>query len=400
MWPIVDSDSETKSYHKFGKDQFLTTPLMRWMYDLYIRGPEQRKSIYASPLQATIEQLENLPPALIQNAANDVIRDEGEAYGSKLDEAGVPVITVRYNGVIHGFGLLDGQASLPAVRSDLRQVAAALIKYLGIRFFFIFLTIFFMFKINAVHIIVVIIMALAALKPALAQPKNVKNIVLVHGAFADGSSWSRVIPLLEAKGYKVTAVQNPLTSLDDDVNATKRIIALQDGPVLLVGHSWGGVVISQAGNDPKVAGLVFVAAYAPDNGESLSDVAKTAASPPGNEQVKKDASGFLSQTPKGIFENFAQDLPMADRKIILATQGQWAAFTTEEKVTVAAWHDKHAWYLIAGNDRMINPGLQRTMAKRMKAQTLELQSSHVPMLSQPAKVAAFLINAAQITASK
>jgi len=143
MWPIVDSDSETKSYHKFGKDQFLTTPLMRWMYDLYIRGPEQRKSIYASPLQATIEQLENLPPALIQNAANDVIRDEGEAYGSKLDEAGVPVITVRYNGVIHGFGLLDGQASLPAVRSDLRQVAAALIKYLGIRFFFHFFNHFF-----------------------------------------------------------------------------------------------------------------------------------------------------------------------------------------------------------------------------------------------------------------
>lgn len=224
--------------------------------------------------------------------------------------------------------------------------------------------------------------------------KGVKNIVLVHGAFADGSSWSKVIPLLEAKGFKVTAVQNPLTSLNDDVTAAKRIIALQDGPVLLVGHSWGGVVISEAGNDPKVAGLVYVAAFAPDNGESLNDVAKTATPAPGNEQVLADASGFLSLTPKGIFEDFAQDLPMPERKVILATQGQWAAFTTGEKVSKAAWHDKPSWFIVGGNDRMINPGLQRTLAKKIGAKSLELNSSHVPMLSQPAKVAAFIANAA------
>jgi pimeloyl-ACP methyl ester carboxylesterase len=230
--------------------------------------------------------------------------------------------------------------------------------------------------------------------------KGVKNIVLVHGAFADGSSWSKVIPLLEAKGFKVTAVQNPLTSLNDDVAAAKRIIALQDGPVLLVGHSWGGVVISEAGNDPKVAGLVYVSAFAPDNGESLNDVAKTATLAPGNEQVRVDAAGFLSLTPKGIFEDFAQDLLMPERKVILATQGQWAAFTTDEKVSKAAWHEKPSWFVIGGNDRMINPGLQRILAKKINAQSLELNSSHVPMLSQPAKVAAFIANAASNVDSK
>jgi len=224
--------------------------------------------------------------------------------------------------------------------------------------------------------------------------KGVKNIVLVHGAFADGSSWSKVIPLLEAKGFKVTAVQNPLTSLNGDVTATKRIIAMQNGPVLLVGHSWGGVVISEAGNDPKVAGLVYVAAFAPDNGESLNDVAKTAPPAPGNEQVLADSAGFLSLTPKGIFEDFAQDLPLSERKLILAAQGQWAAFTTGEKISTAAWREKQSWFIIGGNDRMINPVLQRRLAKKINAQSLELNSSHVPMLSQPAKVAAFIANAA------
>lgn len=131
MWPIVDADFETKSYRKFGKDRFLSTSLMKWMYDLYIQNPEERKTIYASPLQATLEQLKGLPPALIQTAENDILRDEGEAYGRKLDEAGVPVTTVRYNGMIHDFGLLNGLATLPAVRSHIRQIGAELKKYLG-----------------------------------------------------------------------------------------------------------------------------------------------------------------------------------------------------------------------------------------------------------------------------
>ncbi|MET7253756.1 alpha/beta fold hydrolase [Dyadobacter fermentans] len=238
------------------------------------------------------------------------------------------------------------------------------------------------------------LLALVAFQPVQAQTKGVRNIVLVHGAFADGSSWSKVIPLLEAKGYKVTAVQNPLISLNGDVTAAKRIVALQDGPVLLVGHSWGGVVITEAGNDPKVAGLVYVAAFAPDNGQSLNDVAKTAPLAPGNDQVRADSFGYLTLTPKGIFENFALDLPMSERKLILATQGQWAASTTDEKVSKAAWHDKPSWYIVAGRDGMINPGLQRTLAKKIKAQSLELNASHVPMLSQPAKVAAFIAQAA------
>lgn len=131
MWPIVDADFETKSYRKFGKDRFLSTSLMKWMYDLYIQDPEERKTIYASPLQASLEQLEGLPPALIQTAENDVLRDEGEAYGRKLDEAGVPVTTVRYSGMIHDFGLLNGLATLPAVRSHIVQIGAELKKYLG-----------------------------------------------------------------------------------------------------------------------------------------------------------------------------------------------------------------------------------------------------------------------------
>ena len=131
MWPIVDADFETESYHRFGEDRFLTTPLMKWMYDMYIPNPEDRKQIYASPLRATIDQLKGLPPTLIQVAENDVLRDEGEAFGRKLDEAGVKVTTVRYNGVIHDFGLLNGLAEIPQTRSLFIQAAAELKKYLG-----------------------------------------------------------------------------------------------------------------------------------------------------------------------------------------------------------------------------------------------------------------------------
>src|SRR6266852_5190559 len=141
----------------------------------------------------------------------------------------------------------------------------------------------------------------------------VKNVVLVHGAFADGSSWAKVIPLLEARGLHVTAVQNPLYSLTDDVAATRRAIARQDGPVILVGHSWAGMVISEAGNDPKVAGLVYVAAIVPDEGQTAADVLKPYSSTPGLAEAKPDASGFLSLTPKGIDEDFVPDLRLAER---------------------------------------------------------------------------------------
>jgi pimeloyl-ACP methyl ester carboxylesterase len=233
--------------------------------------------------------------------------------------------------------------------------------------------------------------------PARAQsaPGGVKNVVLVHGAFADGSSWAKIIPALQAKGLRVIAVQNPLTSLDDDVAAAKRAIAMMDGPVLLVGHSWGGVVITEAGNDPKVAGLLYVAALAPGDGQSIADVVQDTPPAPGNAEYRVDASGFQTLTAKGIDEDFAQDVPAAERKVVYATQGPWAKKAPTEKVSKAAWKTKPVWSIIAGQDRMINPDLQRTQAKTMKATTLELKTSHVPMVSQPDKVAAFIIKAAQ-----
>ncbi|GAB3637015.1 alpha/beta hydrolase [Hymenobacter arcticus] len=235
--------------------------------------------------------------------------------------------------------------------------------------------------------------ALAFASPNQAAAQGVKNIVLVHGAFADGSSWAKIIPLLEAKGLHVTAVQNPLTSLADDVAATKRALAQQDGPVLLVGHSWGGMVISDAGNDPKVAGLVYVAAAAPDANQSLGDLTKDAPTP-GLKQIKADA-GFLSMTPAGINEDFAQDLTPTERKVIVATQQPVAAAAFGDKMATVAWQTKPSWYIVASNDHMISPALETAMAKKIKATTLTLAASHVPMLSQPQKVADFIIEAAK-----
>lgn len=232
---------------------------------------------------------------------------------------------------------------------------------------------------------------------AAAPAAGIKNIVLVHGTWADGSSWAKVIPLLQAKGYHVTAVQNPLTSLGDDVAATKRAIALQDGPVLLVGHSWGGVVITEAGTDPKVAGLVYVAAAAPDAGQSFLELVQTATATPGNDEIRPDAQGFVSMTPKGIMEDFAQDLSKTEQQVLIAVQGPQAFSALKEKITVPAWKSKPSWYIVAANDRMINPDLERVMAKKMNATTTTMQSSHVAMLAQPEKVAAVIMEAASKT---
>jgi pimeloyl-ACP methyl ester carboxylesterase len=242
-----------------------------------------------------------------------------------------------------------------------------------------------------------IIMMLSTTEDGLAQTSStgVKNVVLVHGTWANGSSWNKIIPLLEAKGLNVIAVQNPLTSLGDDVAAIKRAIELMNGPVLLVGHSWGGVVITEAGNHDKVTGLVYVAAAAPDEGQSFLELVQTAAATPGNEQIRPDAYGFVSMSPKGINEDFAQDLPESERKIMVATQGRQAFSALKEKVTKAAWKNKPSWYIVAANDRMINPDLERTLAKKLNATTLELKSSHVAMLAEPEKVATFILEAAK-----
>src|SRR5215813_9714717 len=167
--------------------------------------------------------------------------------------------------------------------------------------------------------------------------QSVNDIVLVHGAFVDGSSWAKVIPILQAKGYNVTAVQIPLTSFADDVAATQRAIARLKGPAILVGHSWGGVVITEAGTDPKVVGLVYVAAFAPDVGEPVGELGKDFPPPPGAAELRPDAEGYLTMTTKGVFENFAPDLPLAQRKLIAATQGATNSSVFGAKVTSAAW---------------------------------------------------------------
>lgn len=256
-----------------------------------------------------------------------------------------------------------------------------------------------MFTINQFTKSVCIALVICATIPLIAISqtisKGVKNIVLVHGAFADGSSWAKVIPLLQNKGYHVFAVQNPLSSLEDDVTATKRAIALMDGPVLLVGHSWAGVVITEAGNDPMVQGLLYVDAFAPDDNQSLTDVSKDFPPAHGNTAVQLSPSGFLSLSAKGIDEDFAQDLPPVERQVIYATQGEWGAQCTTAKVSKAAWKTKPTWFIVGTDDHMINPDLLRQEAKRMKAITIELKTSHVPMVSQPEKVSDFIIAAAQ-----
>jgi pimeloyl-ACP methyl ester carboxylesterase len=228
---------------------------------------------------------------------------------------------------------------------------------------------------------------------AAAAP-TVRNVVLVHGAFADGSSWAKVIPLLEAKGLHVTAVQNPLSSLADDVAATKRAIANQDGPVILVGHSWAGMVISEAGNDPKVAGLVYVAAIVPDENQSAADVLKPYSPPPGLAEAKPDAAGFLSLNRKGIDEDFVPDLRPAERAIIYATQGAWNSACLADKVSVPAWTTKPSWFIVAANDRMLPPDYEQAVAEHIHATTTTLDAGHVPMLSSPKQVAAVIIEAA------
>jgi pimeloyl-ACP methyl ester carboxylesterase len=227
-----------------------------------------------------------------------------------------------------------------------------------------------------------------------ADRQPVKNIVLVHGAWADGNSWAKVIPLLEKRGLHVVAVQNPLSSLADDVAAAKRAIDAQDGPVVLVGHSYGGAVITEAGSNPKVVRLVYVAAFAPDTGESVGSTAKDFAPPPVGAEVKPIADGYLILTRKGVLEDFAQDLSFVEKQVLAATQAPTSGSVFAAPMGDAAWRHKPTWYVVAENDRMINPDYERFAAKRMGAKTLALPTSHVPMLAKPSEVAAFIAEAA------
>ena len=218
------------------------------------------------------------------------------------------------------------------------------------------------------------------------------NVVFVHGLWADGSSWNAIIPTLLNEGYEVVSVQNPLTSLADDVAATNRVLSRLKGPTILVGHSWGGFVITAAGNHPNVSGLVYVAAMAPDEGETLGELSEKYPAPASLHLSVED--GFVWLSKEGVQQHFAADVPDSESALIYSTQGPAALALFGDKVTKPAWKNKPSWYILAKNDHTINPELERIMANRMGARLTELESSHVPMISQPEAVLKVIRDAA------
>ncbi|SMH62649.1 alpha/beta fold hydrolase [Azospirillum agricola] len=223
----------------------------------------------------------------------------------------------------------------------------------------------------------------------------VTSVILVHGAFADGSSWNRVIPLLQAQGLDAVAVQNPLTSLAEDAAHVQRAIDRTKGRVVLVGHSWGGAVITQLGDQDKVAALVYVAAFAPAAGQSPNDTLKPYPPSPGLSSVSADRAGYLFLTPDSLAKTFAQDLPAPEAALLAAVQGPVAAVCFRSKVTAAAWQAKPSWYVVASEDRMLPPAFLRDTAARIGARTVEIEAGHLPHLSRPEAVAAVIVEAAQ-----
>lgn len=219
----------------------------------------------------------------------------------------------------------------------------------------------------------------------------ISTIIFVHGAWANASGWNKVLPLLEDTGLELVAVSTTLASLAADAAIVRRAIAIAKGPVLLVGHSYGGAVITEAGLDPKVAGLVYVAAFAPDAGETVLGLG--AEGPPNDlpNVLVPDDEGFLKLSRRGVDEVFAQDLSRAERNAIFQTQGPTAAAALSTPITVPAWKEKPGWFLRARLDNTIHPELQAMMAKRMEAITVDTDSSHLPMLSQPRKVSDLIL---------
>jgi pimeloyl-ACP methyl ester carboxylesterase len=225
-------------------------------------------------------------------------------------------------------------------------------------------------------------------------PPGVRNIVLVHGAYADGSCWSDVIALLQRDGYHATAVQNPLSSLPDDVAATRRVLALQDGPAILVGHSWAGTVISEAGADAKVAGLVYVSARAPEAGEDYAALGARFPTPPASAGLVKSA-GFGQLDEEHFLRDFAGDLPPERARVLYAEQGRIADTLFASRTTVAAWKTRPSWYAVTTQDRTAAPELQRFVAARMKAHVVEIAGSHLSIISHAREIADLIESAAK-----
>lgn len=221
-----------------------------------------------------------------------------------------------------------------------------------------------------------------------------RNIVLVHGAFVDQTSWQPVADILTKKGYTVTLVENPLTSLAADVDATRQALAKQDGKTVLVGHSWGGVVITQAGNDPKVSALVYVSAFAPDVGESLASLANAGPATEGGKAIHPDDRGNLTIDPKVFPSAVAADLPLKVAESLANSQLPLNHTAFEAPVDTAAWRDKPTFYVISTKDRLLAPEAQRMFATRMKAQTTEVAGSHASLVVHAKDVAAVIEKAA------
>jgi pimeloyl-ACP methyl ester carboxylesterase len=220
-----------------------------------------------------------------------------------------------------------------------------------------------------------------------------RNIVLAHGLFADGSCWTEVVARLQAEGFNATAVQNPLTRLPDAVASVERVLARQDGPTVLVGHSFAGMIISDAGVHPNVSALVYVAARAPDAGEDYPALAKTFPTPPASAGIVFDGDeGRLSEA--AFLHDFAGDLPEAKAKVLYAVQEPFQKALLTDKTTNAAWRSKPSWYAVSTEDRTINPDLERFMAKRMGAKTIELKASHLSLISHPEEIARVIMEAA------
>jgi pimeloyl-ACP methyl ester carboxylesterase len=233
-----------------------------------------------------------------------------------------------------------------------------------------------------------------AVSAKTAGREPVKSVVLVHGGFVDGSGWQGVYNILKKDGFEVTIVQNPTTSLADDVAVTKRAIAAASGEVILVGHSYGGVVVSEAGTDPKVAGVVYIAAFAPDAGESVSSL--IANPPPGTPvpPILAPVDGFLFLDRAKFFDSFAADVDAELASFMAASQVPWGVAALEGKVTEPAWKVKPTWYLVATDDKMIPPPAQRQMAERAGAITAETSGSHAVYVSNPKAVADLIARAA------
>jgi pimeloyl-ACP methyl ester carboxylesterase len=227
-----------------------------------------------------------------------------------------------------------------------------------------------------------------------AQPvPKAKNVVMVHGLFADGSCWSEVIPRLQAAGLSVTCVQNPLTTLPEAVASAQRVLARQNGPTVLVGHSFSGMIVTDAGVHPNVSALVYVAARAPDAGEDYTALAKKFPTPPATTGIIFDGDeGRLSE--EAFLRDFAGDVPEAKARALYAVQWPFHKALLTGKTTHAAWRSKPSWYAVSTEDRTINPDLERFMAKRMGAKTIEVKASHVSLISQPDTIAKLVLEAA------